>query len=83
MAAHREGINGSLFVSKLLRQVLIHLRAGLEGLGPWNGRVLVDANNAVEVSSLRAVELGGRASSEMVAQMDRQRSDHTAGLCSH
>ncbi|WP_247664388.1 NADPH-dependent F420 reductase [Ralstonia pseudosolanacearum] len=47
----------------------------LKDLGPWNGRILIDANNAVEVQfdannapSFHAVDLGGRASSEVVAQ---------------
>jgi len=45
------------------------LPAALKGLGPWNGRILVDANNAVEVPSYRAVDLGGRASSEVLAEL--------------
>ena len=44
------------------------LSGALKELGPWNGRILVDANNAVEVPSYQAVDLGGRASSEAVAQ---------------
>ncbi|WP_082727466.1 NADPH-dependent F420 reductase [Burkholderia sp. MSMB2157WGS] len=47
----------------------------LKDLGPWNARVLVDANNAVEVRigadnvpSFHAIDFGGRASSELVAQ---------------
>ena len=43
--------------------------AALKDLGPWNGRILVDANNAVEVPSFQAVNLGGRASSEVVADL--------------
>ena len=42
--------------------------AALKDLGPWNGRILVDANNAVQVPSYQPVDLGGRASSEAVAQ---------------
>jgi predicted dinucleotide-binding enzyme len=42
--------------------------AALRDAGPWNGRILVDANNAVEVPSYRAVDLGGRASSAVVAE---------------
>ena len=38
MAVQREGVNRSLFVSKLLRQVLMHLHAG-----QW-----VDAHNLVQ-----------------------------------
>jgi len=45
------------------------LPAALKDLGPWNGRILVDANNAVEVPSYQAVNLGGRASSEVVADL--------------
>jgi predicted dinucleotide-binding enzyme len=52
-----------------------HLANALKDLGPWNGRILIDANNAVEVQldannvpSFHAVDLGGRASSEVVAQ---------------
>ncbi|AMP00218.1 NAD-dependent glycerol-3-phosphate dehydrogenase family protein [Collimonas arenae] len=41
----------------------------LKDLGPWNGRILVDTNNAVEVPSFKAVNLGGRASSEAVAEL--------------
>ncbi|MDD2800555.1 MAG: NAD(P)-binding domain-containing protein [Methylobacter sp.] len=44
------------------------LPSALKDLGSWNGRILVDANNAVEVPSFQAVDLGGRASSEVVAE---------------
>lgn len=51
------------------------LKALTNELGPWNGRILVDANNAVRVEldanhipSFHAVDLGGLASSEVVAQ---------------
>ncbi|MFB9037921.1 NADPH-dependent F420 reductase [Xanthomonas arboricola] len=44
------------------------LEGALEGLGPWNGRILVDANNAVEVPSYQPVDLGGRASTQAVAE---------------
>ena len=40
----------------------------LKDLAPWNGRILVDANNAVQVPSYQPVDLGGLASSEAVAQ---------------
>ncbi|WP_394792092.1 NADPH-dependent F420 reductase [Rhodoferax sp.] len=40
----------------------------LKDLGPWNGRILVDANNAVQVPSYQPVDLGGLTSSEAVAQ---------------
>nr|WP_299503237.1 NADPH-dependent F420 reductase [uncultured Rhizobium sp.] len=44
------------------------LEGALKNLGPWNGRILVDANNAVEVPSYQPVDLGGRASSQAVAE---------------
>jgi predicted dinucleotide-binding enzyme len=44
------------------------LEGALKNLGSWNGRILVDANNAVEVPSYQAVDLGGRASSQAVAE---------------
>ena len=44
------------------------LEGALKDLAPWNGRILVDANNAVEVPSFQAVDLGGRASSQAVAE---------------
>lgn len=43
--------------------------AALKDLGPWHGRILVDANNAVQVPSYKAVDLGGRASSEVLADL--------------
>lgn len=39
----------------------------LAELGPWEGRIVVDANNAIEVPSFRAVDLQGRASSDVLA----------------
>ncbi|KUH69816.1 NADP oxidoreductase [Mycolicibacterium novocastrense] len=44
------------------------LSSALKGLGPWNGRIVVDANNAVHAPSFEAVDLGGRASSEVLAE---------------
>lgn len=41
----------------------------LKDLGPWNGRILVDANNAVRVPSFEPFDLGGRASNEVVAEL--------------
>ena len=38
-------------------------------LPAWNGRIVVDANNAIEAPSFQAVDLGGRASSVVVAGM--------------
>lgn len=42
------------------------LPSALQDLGSWNGRILVDTNNTVEVLSFQPVNLGGRASSEVV-----------------
>ena len=36
-------------------------------LPDWNGRIVVDANNAIEAPSFRAVDLGARASSAVIA----------------
>lgn len=36
-------------------------------LPDWNGRIVVDANNAIEAPSFRAVDLGGHASSAVIA----------------
>ena len=48
------------------------LPQALAGLPAWQNRIVIDANNAVEVPSFRAVPLGGRTSSEVV-------SDHLPG----
>ena len=45
------------------------LPAALDGLGPWDGRIVVDANNPLEAPSFQPFDLGGRGSSEVVAQM--------------
>ncbi len=44
------------------------LPQALQHLGPWNGRIVVDATNAIEVPSFRAVELHGRPSTAIVAE---------------
>lgn len=41
----------------------------VSGLGPWNGRIVVDANNPIEAPAFRAVDLGGRGSSEVVSEL--------------
>jgi predicted dinucleotide-binding enzyme len=41
--------------------------AAVRGLGPWEGRIVVDTNNPIEAPDFRAVDLGGRASSDVVA----------------
>lgn len=43
--------------------------AALDGLGPWDGRILVDANNPIEAPAFRPFDLGGLGSSEVVARM--------------
>src|SRR5450830_22202 len=40
----------------------------LKDASPWNKRILIDANNAIDGATLKAVDLGGRASSEVVAE---------------
>lgn len=46
-----------------------HLESALAGLGPWNGRIVIDANNAVVNHDFSGVNLNGRASSEIVADL--------------
>ncbi|MBB3220552.1 NADPH-dependent F420 reductase [Pseudoduganella umbonata] len=41
----------------------------VRGLGPWEGRIVIDANNPIEAPTFRPFELDGRASSEVVAGM--------------
>lgn len=45
------------------------LPAAVRDLGPWNGRIVVDANNPIEAPAFRPHDLGGRTSSEIVAGM--------------
>src|SRR5450830_884403 len=40
----------------------------LKDASPWNKRILIDANNAIDGATFKAVDLGGRASSEVVAE---------------
>ena len=47
----------------------VRLADAMKDLGPWNGRILVDANNPVEIPSLKPVDIGGRASSDVVAEL--------------
>ncbi|HEX4235637.1 MAG TPA: NADPH-dependent F420 reductase [Caldimonas sp.] len=42
--------------------------SALDGLPPWNGRILIDATNPVE-PGFRLAELGGRASTEVVQSL--------------
>ena len=41
----------------------------LSELPPWNGRILIDATNAVIVPGFRAADLKGKTSSEVVASL--------------
>lgn len=45
------------------------LPAAVKDLGPWQGRIVVDANNPIEAPLFQAVDLGGRASSSVVAEL--------------
>ena len=41
------------------------------GISDWRGRIVVDATNAVDVPSFTPTDLGGRLSSEIVAELVR------------
>lgn len=43
--------------------------AAVQGLGPWNGRIVVDANNPIEAPAFKAADLKGQASSAVVASL--------------
>jgi predicted dinucleotide-binding enzyme len=43
--------------------------AALGGLPDWNGRIVIDANNPIEAPLFKPVELKGRASSEVFADL--------------
>jgi 8-hydroxy-5-deazaflavin:NADPH oxidoreductase len=45
------------------------LPAALAGLPEWSGRILIDANNPIEAPLFKPVDLNGRASSEVVADL--------------
>lgn len=45
------------------------LPEAMAGLPDWNGRIVIDANNAIEAPLFRPVELHGRASSEVFAEL--------------
>jgi predicted dinucleotide-binding enzyme len=45
------------------------LPAALAGLPEWSGRILVDANNPIEAPLFKPVDLKGRVSSEVVADL--------------
>ncbi|WP_342119176.1 NADPH-dependent F420 reductase [Pseudoduganella sp. OTU4001] len=43
------------------------IASAVEGLGDWGGRIVVDTNNPIEAPAFKPFDLGGRASSEVVA----------------
>lgn len=45
------------------------LPAALKGLGPWNGRIVIDANNPIEAPLFKPAELNGRISSEVFSDL--------------
>jgi predicted dinucleotide-binding enzyme len=45
------------------------LPAALAGLPEWSGRILIDANNPIEAPLFKPVDLKGRISSEVVADL--------------
>jgi len=45
------------------------LPAALAGLPDWNGRIVIDANNPIEAPLFKPVDLRGRVSSEIVADL--------------
>jgi predicted dinucleotide-binding enzyme len=45
------------------------LPAALAGLPDWNGRIVIDANNPIEAPLFKPVDLKGRVSSEVVADL--------------
>ncbi|MBZ5713592.1 NADPH-dependent F420 reductase [Nannocystis pusilla] len=46
-----------------------HLPAALKGLPAWDGRIVVDPTNPLGPPDFRVADLGGRTSSEVVADM--------------
>ena len=45
------------------------LPAAMAGLPDWNGRIVIDANNPVEAPLFKPADLGGRVSSEILADL--------------
>jgi predicted dinucleotide-binding enzyme len=45
------------------------LPAALRGLPAWNGRIVIDANNPIEAPLFKPVDLDGRVSSDVVADL--------------
>jgi 8-hydroxy-5-deazaflavin:NADPH oxidoreductase len=45
------------------------LAEAVAGLPPWGGRIVIDANNPIEAPLFRPIDLHGRISSEVVAEL--------------
>src|ERR1700741_38395 len=45
------------------------LPAALRGLADWGGRIVIDANNPIEAPSFKPIDLNGRVSSEVFADL--------------
>jgi 8-hydroxy-5-deazaflavin:NADPH oxidoreductase len=45
------------------------LPGALSRLPPWEGRIVIDANNSIEAPLFRPADLGGRTSSEVFAEL--------------
>jgi predicted dinucleotide-binding enzyme len=43
--------------------------AAVAGLGPWDGRIVVDTNNPIEAPTFQPIDLGGQASSSVIQQL--------------
>lgn len=41
----------------------------VDGVGAWNGRIVIDANNPIEAPHFRPIDLGAKASSEVVSAL--------------
>ena len=46
-----------------------HIPSALEGLPEWDGRIVIDANNAVSAPTYEPLDLGDRSSSEVFAEL--------------
>lgn len=45
------------------------IASAVQDVGPWNGRIVIDANNPIEAPDFRPIDLGGKASSEVVSAL--------------
>ena len=76
LEAELNGVVKAVTVQEAARADLVFLAvnwskigAAVEGLGPWNGRIVVDANNPIEAPDFVPIDLGGKASSEVVSAL--------------